>query len=341
MTSADTNRWWKNPFTAFLVALYNNPAYHWFVAIPLAPFDWLFGLLYRLLNRIWPILYWKQAQGGPEPHFPLPETRNDLPVKPEACDACGKYLSTMIGTYVDADRLSKLLPPGTSLDPAHIHDGKHSLVLMFGYTQNLKRVFWPFSGMTYLEFLVGVPNLQLDTNQKYITRFFYLPVLHLNRFYPTLLGWLVGYRKRWSRMEAGENTYTIRTLFSGKKILEAKFGVDAALEKFDGQHWEDLLNQPQVNPFGDDKLFLHFHWDWDDAAFRPVTADLTLYEEIPGMSPGTYHFQSIEVGQWRDGMAPEGSIRIVCPFELLAPFSLSLLKAKQDQIDRAAKAAAQ
>jgi hypothetical protein len=120
-----------------------------------------------------------------------------------------------------------------------------------------------------------------------------------------------------------------------------KFGPQATLDKFDGQHWEDLLNQPQLNPFGDDRLFLHFHWDWADAVLQPVTAELTLYEEIPGMSPGTYNFQSIELGRWYDEMAPQGSIRLVCPFELLAPFSLSLLKEKKNkELELAAKAAA-
>ena len=330
----------RNLLIKLLIWLYDNRAYHWVVSVPIAPFDSLFGLVYKILNLVWPVRYWQEWQSLPEPKFPLPELKHDVPVKPQASDACGKYLATMIGTYVDADRLSALLPEGMSLDAARIHEGKHPIVLIFGYTQDLHRAFWPFPGMSYLEFLVGIPNIKLDDEQKYTCRFFYLPVLRLNRFYPTLLGLLMGYRKKWSRVWATENTYSIRSLLTGRKILEAVFtpqGPTPDPVTTDGWKatmdcWENLLEQPNVNPFGDNQLFLHFHWDWADAKnIEPVTATLVLYEEISGLSPGTYTFKGIELGQWEDQKAPEGAVRFCSPFELLSPFSRKVLEVHEER----------
>jgi len=338
VASAPKSLWLK-----LLVALYNNRTYHWFIAIPLAPLDTLFGLFYKLLYLIWPIRYWREWQALPEPHFPLPLVPDDVPVQTEPCDACGKYLTSMITTYADVDRVRALLPAGISLDKEHIHrddrTGKdeHALMLMFGYTQNLRRAFWPLPGMSYLEFLVGIPHVVLDDNNVDPSRrFFYIPVLHLNHLYPTVLGLLVGYRKRWSRVWATENTYTVRSLITGSKILEARFmpnDLPGAENPTEADHWKELLDQPNVNPFGQDKLFLHFHWAWDHIHakdIRPVTAELTIYEEIPGLSPGKYHFEGINKGEWINGMAPQGGLRFCAPFELLPPFSLKLLE-KHDQ----------
>jgi hypothetical protein len=346
IASAPKSLWLK-----LLVALYNNRTYHWIVAIPLAPLDTLFGLFYKLLYLIWPIRYWQQWQKFPEPHFPLPLVKDDVPVQTEACDACGRYLTTMIATYSDVERVRALLPEGLSLDPLHIHEGpngkkQHAVMLMFGYTLNLRRAFWPLPGMSYLEFLVGVPHVVLD-DQKVDDRrrFFYAPVLHLNHVYPTILGLLVGYRKRWSRVWATENTYTVRSLITGRPILEATFTPNDSPETKDPpqlDHWKELLDQVNVNPFGQDKLFLHFHWAWNfirPGDIRPVSAKLRIYEDVPGMSTGDYQFEGMNLGQWFNGEAPQGAVRFSSPFELLPPFSLKLLE-KADAPIVAAKLAA-
>lgn len=325
----------KNIFTRFIIWLYDRPAYHWIISVPLAPLDTLFGLVYRALNAIWPIKYWQEWQSWPEPHFPLPKTADDLPVNPEACDACGKYLGTLIGTYVDSQKLAALLPEDMSLDPVHIHENQHAVVLLFGYTQDLHRAWWHLPGMSYLEFLIGIPNIRFDRDRGYVSPFFFLPVLHLDRFYPTLLGWLVGYKKRWSRISAQENTYSISTLFTGQKILDATFikrPVDAMVKP---QDWEQLLNEPHITVFGDSNLFLHFHWDWEHKIMEPVDVELTVYEDIPGFSAGKYSFKGIEEQRWHDTSAPEGAVRFCVPFELLAPFSRKVLDESQEKAQAA------
>ncbi len=317
----------SNPFTRLLVNLYDRTAFHWIVSAVAAPVYTVMGACYRLLNRVWPIRLWQDWQSRPTPGFPLPLAPHDLPVKPQGCDGCGSYVGTLIGTYVDAGSLAALLPPGTSLDPHNIHDGRHALVLLFGYMEDLHFAWSPLRGMNYLECGVAVPHIRLDDGIYYVSRFFYIPLLHLNRLYPVILGWIVGYRKKWSRIRVTETTYSIKSLFAGKPILDAEFTRVANPDAAQAGHWKDLLEEPHLNPFGRDKLFLHFHWDWPHAELQPVEAKVVIHQDLPGLPAGTYNFKGIDAGEWQDGMAPQGAMRLATPFELLLPFSLRRLRA--------------
>ena len=318
-----------------VVWIYDQPLYHWIVSVPLAPLDTAFGFFYSVLNAIRPVRLWWKWQSRPEPHFPLPKTAHDVPVDPEACDACGKYLGTMIATYADEKCLTDLLPKYLELDPAEGQNGQHPLILLFGYTQDLRRAWWPLPGMSYLEFVIGIPNVRMKDVDGYQGPFFYIPQLRLRRFYPTFLGWLVGYKKIWSRMSAGDASYSIQTLLSGNQILDAQFtrmdSADAQVDLVDDNeelaHWQAFLNQPHLNPFGDETLFLHFHWDWKHTSIKPVDATLKLHQPIPGMAAGEYKYTGIKKGQWlsKSGVPP-GAVRLCSPFELLAPFSRDKLR---------------
>ena len=154
----------RNPFLQFIVWLYDQTWFHWVVSFLAQPIYSLMGLLYRLENLIRPIDLWKDWQNRPEPKYPIPLTKNDLPVKTRLCDDCGNYVGTLIGTYVDAEQVKKILPPGTSLDPAHIHNGQHAMIMLFGYTEDLHFGWWPFRSMNYLECGVAVPHIRIDDN---------------------------------------------------------------------------------------------------------------------------------------------------------------------------------
>jgi hypothetical protein len=329
----------RNPITEFLVALVDSSACHWVLSVFYSPLHTVMGAYYRLLNRVRPIRFWQEWQGQPEPKFPLPLTPNDLPIPTEGCDTCGTYMGTLIGTYVDATRLAALLPAGASLDPVHIHDGQHALILLFGYTENLHFAWWPLRGMNYLEFAVAVPHVKVDDGVKYVDDFFYLPILHLNRFYPVILGWMVGYRKLWSRFRTTDRTYGVETLLTGKKILDAEFSPCQTEDCANTDHWKVLLEEPHLNPFLGDKLFLHYHWEWSKAKLEPVDTNLMLHQDLPGLSAGSYSFKGIETGKWSDGRAPMGGVRFTVPFELLLPFSLSRLRKKMAVTEAAQTAA--
>ncbi len=312
----------------FIVWLYKQIWYHWFASILLGFWDTLFGALYRTQEKIFGISLWKDWQHRPCPPYPIPMTDDDVPVKPERCDACGQYIATMLVTYVPVAHLIDHLPKDAELDPSRIHmlngQAMHSVIYMLGYTENLKRVWNPLPGINYMEFAVGIPNVRIKRPNGYDFPFFYLPTLYLSRFYPVLMGWMVGYRKHWGWVYGEDNTYHI-TKLTGQKILSATFEIGSLPPRIMGGpnavHWRELLDQPHANPFGpDDFLYLHYHWDWQDALLQPVSADVEVFEGLPGLPPGKYHFNPLNTGEWIDGMAPVGAFRLCAPFELLSPF---------------------
>jgi len=324
--------WLPRPLLRFIVRLYKQEWYHWFASIVLGFWDTLFGVIYRAEERIFHISLWKAWHNRPSPHYPIPMTDNDIPVKPERSDAAGQFIATMIVTYANVAELQAVLPPDTDLDPAHIHDGKHAIIYMLGYTQNLHRVWNPLPGINYMEFAVGVPSVRIKREGGYDFPFFYLPTLYLSRFYPVLMGWMVGYRKHWGWVYGEDKTYEIAKL-GGTRILSASFDVGTfpplALGGADdnARHWTELLDQPHANPFGPREfLYLHYHWDWPDALLQPVRADVEVFEALPGLPCGKYHFEGLNQGEWVDGMAPIGAFRLCAPFELLSPFGRKALR---------------
>jgi hypothetical protein len=323
------------PLLRFIIKLYQKTWYHWFASILLGFWDTLFGVIYRSQEWLFHTSLWKEWQNRPSPKFPLARDKDDLPIEPERYDACGQFIATMIATYADATELQALLPPDAELDPAHIHDGKHAIIHMLGYTQNLRRVWNPLPGINYMEFAVGIPSVRINRKGGYDFPFFYLPTLYLSRFYPVAMGLMVGYRKHWGWVSAKDKTYKIATL-GGRKILSANFEVAKSPDGTllpplvmggeNAVHWRDLLNQPHANPFGPDEfLYLHYHWDWNAALLQPVTAEVEIFEALPGLHPGKYSFEPLDMGAWLDGMAPTGAFRLCAPFELLPPFDRKAL----------------
>ena len=323
--------WVPRPILKAVIWFYDQRWAHWLVSLTFGPLHNVMGAFYRLLAIFLPVGIWKDWQHRPQPHFPVPPTDHDIPVLPSKSDFCGTYLVTMVATYLEATTLAALLPNDVELDPAHIHEGKHSVIYMFGYTENLRAVWDPLPGMNYVEFAVGIPNVRVKRNHGYDAPFFFLPQLRLDRLYPTILGWMLGYQKIWCWVNGQDRTYTIRTLL-GRRLLEAKFTpmgtTSHTFVEPNYQHWKTLLNQPQVNPFGKaDLLYLHYHWDWEHAIIQPVSAEIEVHADIPGLPAGSYQFPPIDQTHWIGEMAPTGAFRVCVPFELLAPFSRRLLTA--------------
>ena len=319
--------WLPRPVLRFIVRLYQQEWYHWFASILLGFWDTLFGVIYRVQQYFFPISLWKDWQHRPSPHYPIGMTDNDIPVRPERSDAAGQYIATIIVTRADVASLRAILPPDAELDPAYIHYGQHAIIYMFGFTENLHRVWNPLPGVNYMEFAVGIPSVRIKRKDGYDFPFFYLPTLYLSRFYPVLMGWMVGYRKHWGWVYGQDKTYEIARL-RGKRILSASFEIAPvpALVMNKADNWQDLLNQPHANPFGPDEyLYLHYHWDWQNALLQPVMADVEVFEALPGLPPGKYRFGPLDTAAGLDGMTT-GAMRVCAPFELLPPFSRKALK---------------
>ncbi len=200
---------------------------------------------------------------------------------------------------------------------------------MFGYTQHLHCVWFPFRGFGYLEFAAAIPNLRLYKAKKGCNGpFVYVPVLYLQQLYPTLLGWIVGYNKKLRHMDTGMSRYSIRMERGGPEIVHAEFAPSAPVvaphlgNNF--HHWKMLCEQPQVNRFfGHTLLFLHYHLAWPNGIVQPVNASVDVLQDdgIPGLPPGHYSWRGINIGESVGNRPPEGAFRVSAPFELLAPFA--------------------
>ena len=322
--------WLPRPLLRFIMRLYQKEWHHWFASIVLGFWDTLFGVIYRAQQHLFRISLWKDLQHRPSPPYPLPMTDNDIPVKPDRSDVAGQYIATMIVTSADVADLKAVLPRDAEFDPAQIHDDRHAIIYMFGYTENLHRVWNPLPGINYMEFAVGIPSVRIKREGGYDFPFFYLPTLYLSRFYPVLMGWMVGYRKHWGLVYGRDKTYEIATL-GGKKILSARFEIATLPPLMTSGpavvHSQEWLDQPHANPFGPDEfLYLHFHWDWKNALLEPVTADVEVFDALPGLPSGKHHFEPLDRGECRDGKAPTGAFRLWAPFELLSPFSRKALR---------------
>ena len=318
------------PLLRFTKQLYQQQWYHWFASLVLGFWDTVFGVIYRVQDRVFRISLWESWQNRSSPQHSIPMTGSELPVRSKRSDASGLYIATIVGTYADGAELQGTLPPDAALDPAQIRDGKHAIILMFGYTQNLHRVWNPLPGINYMEFAVGIPSVRIKREAGYDFPFFYLPTLYLSRFYPVLMGWLVGYRKHWGWVYGQDKTYEVATL-GGRKILSAKFDAGSSSSLVTGGSeaapWPEFLDQPHANPLGhNDFLYLQFRLDWGNAMLEPVRADVEIFCPLPGLPPGKYRFQPLGNGERPDGMAPMGAFRLRAPFELLSPFSREALK---------------
>jgi len=252
------------PLLRFTKQLYQQQWYHWFASLVLGFWDTVFGVIYRVQDRVFRISLWESWQNRSSPQHSIPVTGSELPVRSKRSDASGLYIATIVGTYADGAELQRTLPPDAALDPAQIRDGKHAIVLMFGYTQNLHRVWNPLPGINYMEFAVGIPSVRIKREAGYDFPFFYLPTLYLSRLYPVLMGWLVGYRKHWGWVYGQDKTYEVATL-GGRKILSAKFDAGSSSSLVTGGSeaapWREFLDQPHSNPLGhNDFSICSFGW---------------------------------------------------------------------------------
>ncbi|HEY0758973.1 MAG TPA: hypothetical protein VGD59_06935 [Acidisarcina sp.] len=315
----------------FMEFFFDSTLSHWIWSIVMGVTDVLDELFDRLTGRAAAPAYFRSWQNRPPPKYPLPDLEHDLPIKTSHADICGEYLVTLLFSYIPVEEIKATLSGDLHIDPKNIRaDGTHPVIYMFGYTENLHRVWNPLRGPSYLEYAVGVPNLYISGDQGYVGPFLYLPVLHLNRVYPTILGRLAGYRKYLSRITTTENTYQIKTLFSGKPLLSATFEPIGAIEtpphEANLDKWQGLLGQPGANPYlWGQTLFLHYHWGWNYSMMQPVNAQVTVSQDMPALPKGTYNWKAITSASFVALQVPEGSFRCSIPFELLPPFSRAKL----------------
>jgi hypothetical protein len=316
----------------FMEVFFDSDFSHWVWSIVMGITDVINQVVETLTGLARPPAYYRSWQNLKPPSYPLPDLDHDLPIKTSKSDICGEYLVTLLFSYIPLADVKATLAGELRINPANVQpDGTHAVIYMFGYTENMHRVWNPFRGPSYLEYAVGIPNVYLNGDEGYLGPFLYLPVLHLNRLYPTILGRLAGYRKFLSRIKTTENTYEIRKLWSGTPMVSATFEpvgvVEDPAHESNLEKWQGLLGQPNANPYlWGQTLFLHYHWGWNCSRIQPVNATVTAHQDMPALAKGTYNWKAIGTDAFvMMSQVPEGSFRCSIPFELLPPFSRSKL----------------
>jgi hypothetical protein len=258
-------------------------------------------------------------------------------------DARGVYTGAIVFRHLPLETVRELTKPGLDLEPDLITpEQTYPVVYLFGYQQDLRQSWMPVRGVNYLEFGVLVlganmadPKKEGDTGP-----FLYLPRLFLNRLYPTILGLLCCYPKRWTRVDTTENTYTVKTLAGGKPMLEGRFeptGVIGKPADFpDFPQWRKLLSKAGINRFsGTHFIYADYDWGWNYSMMEPLNGSIEVFEDgVPGLPKGKYTFDPLTV----DSI---GAFRVVIPFEWVPPFRRSELDPMEPLRPPIAKAAGQ
>jgi hypothetical protein len=299
--------------------------------------DTLDCIFWGLLDMVMRVVYWIVGldrapaffTGWQQEHFcfyppvkyPLPDRSLEKP-RFTWLDARGVYTGAVIFRHIPLETVEQLVSPGLILQPELITpDRTYPVVYLFGYQQDLRQSWMPIRGVNYLEFAVGVLGADMANPSKdgYTGPFLYMPRLFLNRLYPTILGLLCCYPKRWERIATTEDTYTVKSLLGGKPILEGRFKPSGAIGKPADftcfPRWRMLLSKSGINRFsGSHFIYLDYDWGWNYSLMQPLTGTVEVFEDgIPGLPRGKYTFDPLTTDVI-------GAFRIAIPFEWVPPF---------------------
>ncbi|MGH9331534.1 MAG: hypothetical protein ACRD09_13920, partial [Vicinamibacterales bacterium] len=198
--------------------------------------------------------------------------------------------------------------------------GDHAVILMVGMHQDAHFLFFPSVTMTYHEAILIVPNVELHDGSG---PFAHLIQLQLDHVIPTVLGWLVGYPKVWSRVTPQRHGVQVDSRSGRPRSFHVAFEPHgdegsprdfehfAACEKYFKQMLVSKL--PSVTSPSGITVVSQFDWQLDKARLQPLTATLQGNFDLPGLN-GHRTWKGIDVDRF-------GAFRLHCPFELVAPFS--------------------
>ena len=146
----------------------------------------------------------------------------------------GQYDAYVFFLDRPCDQVEALLPPiGITLAPQNLTPpGRHPLILMAGRQSNVRPRAVRKDAVTglkqygltmnYLELIVAVPFVRRGGNPAPYTELVCSTRLVLDRYGPTMLGWLCGFPKIVGQISWNAPSYEVTTL-QGDPLFEAKF----------------------------------------------------------------------------------------------------------------------
>src|SRR5581483_1998240 len=294
-----------------LTLLLTNPVSHWIGSILVGAGDVAFHAVYHLFGlQHRPDFFpsWQASSNSFYPRFeiPLRDGRQYLKHTRSASDPFGIYTAAVVFRYIPRALAERALAslhavnPNARLDPS-LEDpqGRYPVCYCFGFHQNLlsgwmmKLNRWnlgiKFSGIDYSEVCIGVLGVKLDDPAHvYPGPFLFMPRLHLNRLYPTLLGLLVGLDKVWTRVTPADKNYEVRERFTGRKLYRAEFepyGKIGAPEQFVNlAPFQKLMELPTISRLLGEILYTYFDWGWEHSFVQPIRGRVECFsDDIPCM----------------------------------------------------------
>jgi len=228
--------------------------------------------------------YWREWQ----------QTRSPKKVQASLAQ-CGHHVLTMVSKRVDEAVVLPLLPKGAQLGPPG-PDDRYLLIYTFGY-QQFVRFAWapPIFSISYLECIVGVPDVLIPGGRRTLGPFSGLGKLYADSLLAWILGRLLGYPKSLGKLHTGESSYRVETL-SGRLVVSAAFQRNGmVVNPFRAAGYEQFRDLSSLvgvtkTPFGN-FLFSILEFDKAEALAQPVIATVEVQApDLPGLPPGIHTF---------------------------------------------------
>ena len=240
----------------------------------------------------------------------------------------GIYFTSAVVLALPDKTARHLLVPGLELGPQNLTPaGTHPLLCMFGYQRDVRPPIHIFPGMDYLEFIAALPWIHWREAASPCGRpFVFMPRLYLNRFLPTVLGWVCGYAKQLARLHMRKTVYHVRSLFTPGRLITGSFtlrGNPAPPAEF--QFFPPIQEVFRQRFIGQGPLgrfvCTEFNFNFQEAKMQAIAAEGDITNEcLPGLPAQGYQVPGIDED-------PLGAFQLHVRWELTPPFDCSLLEA--------------
>jgi hypothetical protein len=331
----------KNACLKLLRWLVVNPVAHFVASVLAGAGDAIFHAIYvvtGLAKHPHFFFSWQSINSCFQPPFELPldEGSQYLKKARSIMDPFGNYTAAVVFRYIpfnDADRALDALRKvnsTVSLDPTLVDgQGRYPVCYCFGFHERVMSgwmLWWNrlklplhFGGIDYSEVCIGVLGVRLPSaDHVYPGPFLYMPRLHLNRWWPYVMGKSIGLDKVVCRVAPSDSNYEVRPSGKGEPLYRASFepyGNIAGTDDFSKfTTFRNLLDLPLLTGMLGDILYVYFDWGWDHAYVQPIRGSMEcLVDGIPAMPKGRFEFTGID-------QDVSGALRLHIPWELVAPF---------------------
>ena len=241
--------------------------------------------------------------------------------------AVGHYSSPSLILSIPAADAQSMLPRRLKLDAQTLTPaGEHPLVVLLGHHRGVKLAGSKRKGGSYFEFVLALPYLRYEgPGDGYRGPFAYMRRLYLSSWYYTILGWFYAYAKHRGRVDGNDSSYRVRSLWFGRRLVEADFHSAGVRGPATGNPAFDRVSAVWQQPFMGKLWFTPYlasvlRFELEKATVEPLELDLDIARAcVAGLPTGRFPIPSIE-------QSLLGAYRLDVPWTLSLPMLPSSLK---------------